>query len=685
MFNKNNFCHVASNNRNEQKAGVFVYKTTDDLQTVLQYGYFNEKIIDINLHDLIIHVKRDATDRTKVERNLLCVVERTLDDVGTILIKSNWEKTIEETVENIQTIINSLDNTYVRIDGTSIITGPLKMRSSVSFKCAIAPSWDGVGFYKLNDNDSLTLMASMEATDGLTPAQNNTYNIGTASRKWKDAYVARVITAVINNGYDIGVPATASPDTLALKSEVDLAANSGRMITDQGVWYAKMYAATVAPSAENGTNYADFSQTDGEGNPIIVIYERQSGAWVQTETITPPAEYDGYVPITSKIWDIAEQTGQQGGRVLWNHQSKDFTPYPQIISFEDAALTGTPTAPLPTNASPNNQVATKEYVDGHSSSGLNVGDIFTTKRTDSSLAGAVECNGSTYNTTDFTGSGSVGELLEAGKLDYISLSAYSTAISTNGWCDKIGWDGTGTTSFRVPTLTPRIVQTNNIPVIGNGMTVGWTDGTNNYGTTNPDSDTAYKGRLSVSTSAYGQNVSNTSYTRTQANGTFGVTTDPTKSGIIADTSNTAQLRVMIQLANSATDTALETCTQVLSDVAELKYDYVVEFQAPTAGNNYTWYRKYKSGWVEQGGTQTGTGSYAKVTVNLPVTMADANYHASGAIAWANESTWYTSSGATGGMRAITDVSGAITDKTTVSFSIQGFSAHTWYVCGMAQA
>ncbi len=37
-------------------------------------------------------------------------------------------------------------------------------------------------------------------------------------------------------------------------------------------------------------------------------------------------------------------------------------------------------------------------------------------------------------------------------------------------------------------------------------------------------------------------------------------------------------------------------------------DYVTEWQTPTAENNYTWYRKYKSGWVEQGGYVAGTGS-----------------------------------------------------------------------------
>ncbi|MBO4746086.1 MAG: hypothetical protein J5613_03390 [Alphaproteobacteria bacterium] len=54
------------------------------------------------------------------------------------------------------------------------------------------------------------------------------------------------------------------------------------------------------------------------------------------------------------------------------------------------------------------------------------------------------------------------------------------------------------------------------------------------------------------------------------------------------------------------------------------YDYVVESQLPTAENDYTWYRKYKSGWVEQGGSipyNTGTSG----TINLVVTMATNTY------------------------------------------------------------
>ena len=56
------------------------------------------------------------------------------------------------------------------------------------------------------------------------------------------------------------------------------------------------------------------------------------------------------------------------------------------------------------------------------------------------------------------------------------------------------------------------------------------------------------------------------------------------------------------------------------------YDYVIESQSPTAENNYTWYRKYKSGWVEQGGktTQTATSS-VDATIMLPVEMQDTEY------------------------------------------------------------
>ncbi len=61
-------------------------------------------------------------------------------------------------------------------------------------------------------------------------------------------------------------------------------------------------------------------------------------------------------------------------------------------------------------------------------------------------------------------------------------------------------------------------------------------------------------------------------------------------------------------------------------------DYVIAWQTPTADNNYTWYRKYKSGWVEQGGIAkiaTTTNRWAGVSVSFPIKMATSMYTATG--------------------------------------------------------
>lgn len=59
--------------------------------------------------------------------------------------------------------------------------------------------------------------------------------------------------------------------------------------------------------------------------------------------------------------------------------------------------------------------------------------------------------------------------------------------------------------------------------------------------------------------------------------------------------------------------------------AQDQIDYVVDWQVPTAENSYTWYRKYKSGWVEQGGHATSSDTSTPRMVTLPIEMADTNY------------------------------------------------------------
>ena len=88
-------------------------------------------------------------------------------------------------------------------------------------------------------------------------------------------------------------------------------------------------------------------------------------------------------------------------------------------------------------------------------------------------------------------------------------------------------------------------------------------------------------------------------------------------------------RCMVQLFNSTTDTAVATCNQVLADVSVLNQgDYVIETQIPTPENNYSWYRLYKSGWVEQGGYVSYTGSWTEGHIDsvvLPIEFANTDY------------------------------------------------------------
>jgi len=72
--------------------------------------------------------------------------------------------------------------------------------------------------------------------------------------------------------------------------------------------------------------------------------------------------------------------------------------------------------------------------------------------------------------------------------------------------------------------------------------------------------------------------------------------------------------------------ALQQKVDLPSGKSQADIDYVVEWQAPTSENNYTWYRKYKSGWVEQGGKINSVTAYNTTVVkDLIIPMNDTNY------------------------------------------------------------
>lgn len=604
MFNKQNFCHVASNNRNEQKAGIFVYRTTDNLQTVTASGYFNEKLVDINLHDLIIHEQTDNADKTKVVYNILCVTERTLDNVGTQTILTDWEKALV-----VPTKLSDLTGDVAIVNPTN---GQQLVYNSTTQKWENAAGGSGLPDQTGNAGKFLT-------TDG-TDASWGTTLTETLYLTGDNTQEKIIFNDGNNSSHNIICRAT----------------------YNGGLLFGYRNGGTFRQEFGFSWLWNAFYPINWQSSAIVTL-GTSNYKWsnVYTNKLNNGADIE--VPNQAGTMVVADPTGATEGQVLTLDANGN-------AKWEDASSGG---------------------------AGHNVGDIFFTIRNDNELNGAVECDGATYNTTDFIGAQSIGALLTAGKLDYVSLSAYSTAISTKGWCDKIGWDGTGNTQFRVPTLNAHIVQTNNIPVVGNGMTLGLSDGNLNVGLTTVGGDNVLRNRDGV----YGVPYGSADAGGTSINGkTLGITTDPTKSGIIADTSDTAQLRVMIQLATSATDEALETCTSVLADVANLKDHRVIAFQAPTAQNNYTWYRKYADGWVEQGGHYTHNNVEGIVTTTLAVEMADTHYNLQitkelGSAADSNTDYQYISSYVNN-------------SKTTTSFQVRMTTAnrlngYDWQVSGMS--
>lgn len=297
--------------------------------------------------------------------------------------------------------------------------------------------------------------------------------------------------------------------------------------------------------------------------------------------------------------------------------------------------------------------------------GRNIGDVFFTARTDTTLNGAVEANGNQYNTTDFDGSDAIGNILSAGKVPYVAIADFDTAVANNGECTSFGWDGG--TVFKVPKINGRRLIRRQLPTADNNYawynlySDGWVEQGGRLPTETINAGSSGTVRT-VSFATPMQSLANfnfgpllggfiscrlTNFTTTGANiiqYNRGANSQEVQcawqvSGYATESEyndkSTWQydryMRPMVQLANGATDEAVVVAGNVLSDVADLKtltegiIDYVVESQTPTADNGYTWYRKYKSGWVEQGGRAlvpaTNGLSSSSVTVTLPVPIA----------------------------------------------------------------
>ena len=123
------------------------------------------------------------------------------------------------------------------------------------------------------------------------------------------------------------------------------------------------------------------------------------------------------------------------------------------------------------------------------------------------------------------------------------------------------------------------------------------------------------------------------------------------------------------MPNTSTGTILEALNDKMDRDGhnpESPTDVVIEYQTPTSANGRSWYRKYASGWVEQGRNQTTGNS----TITLLVPMASADYFI----------------GFVGFMIANhgrQDISTRTTTSFTTYSDANSSSTNGWWVCGMA--
>ncbi len=120
---------------------------------------------------------------------------------------------------------------------------------------------------------------------------------------------------------------------------------------------------------------------------------------------------------------------------------------------------------------------------------------------------------------------------------------------------------------------------------------------------------------------------------------------------------------------SAQISALGDVSQIRNAIATLNtrttgmLDYVIESQMPTAENNYTWYRKYKSGWIEQGQYSGAWDSSQACLITFPIPFTTTNY-----FVIVNETNGTNSS--------------LVKDRTTTTFTKQGNQgSDAYFACG----
>ena len=156
--------------------------------------------------------------------------------------------------------------------------------------------------------------------------------------------------------------------------------------------------------------------------------------------------------------------------------------------------------------------------------------------------------------------------------------------------------------------------------------------------------------------------------------------DASRSSSVYGNSNTVQppatqMYLYFYVGNFAQSAIEQTAGLNAEMFNDLNAHKVIDFQAPTSANGYTWYRKYADGWVEQGGLLSVAGDNNAHAVTFAIEMQDTNYMAN--------IQRYTATAGQGTAATVGDFT--ITNLTKTSLSVpRGYNGPIrWEVKGMS--
>lgn len=267
------------------------------------------------------------------------------------------------------------------------------------------------------------------------------------------------------------------------------------------------------------------------------------------------------------------------------------------------------------------------------------------------------------------------------------LKADGTAVRRGTYPDlfaavgTIFGEGDGEITFNLPDLIDQFAQGSSTPgqKIAAGLPNIEGDITNVMVGTNHQSSGAFLTTVEGVSPTYGGTTSSTvcfNFSADKSNEIYGKSKTVQPSSLTLLPCIKAFDAVTNPVLIDMTDLANEMAGKVDKIINGKNIEYVIDSSRDGNGN---WYRKWSDGWLEQGGTITGVGSYGKVFINFHIPFSDTINICFSQAQYFNQD-WY------GGIfnppaSAIIDLSGEPSDVSLTGCSFPKFSNRNWFACG----